>query len=108
MQIFGDDVAKQGSVGAGRRNAGWQMAARCATALVGGYAAAAGFASLLARLMPVARAEATLWGMIVSFLLFACFGLWAFHEARLARVVAVIWSGAIAAGTIVALLGPRA
>lgn len=84
------------------------MTTRCTTALIGGYAAAAGFASLLARLLPVERAEATLWGMILSFLFFACFGLWAFHEARLARVTAVIWGSAIVAGTIIVLLGPRA
>lgn len=83
------------------------MTARCATALVGGYAAAAGFASLLARLLPIARAEATAWGMILSFLIFAGLALWAFHEHRLARVAATIWGSALASAALVLLLGPR-
>lgn len=83
------------------------MVARCATALVGGYAAAAGLATLLARLLPVARVEATVWGMIVSFALYAVIGLWCFHEPRLARVAAVVWSVALLAGGAAWLLGVR-
>ncbi len=83
------------------------MAARCLTALVGGYASAAGLATLLARLLPVARVEATAWGMILSFLLYAAFGLWAFHERRLARVASVIWGTAIVAGGMALVLGVR-
>ena len=83
------------------------MAGRAFTALVGGYAAAAGSASLLARLLPVARAEATAWGMILSFLLFASLGLWAFHEPRLGRVALTIWGVTIACAVIVWLMGPR-
>lgn len=83
------------------------MTARCATALAGGYVAAAGIASLLARLLPVARAEATAWGMILSFLIFACLALWAFHESRLTRVAIVVWGSAAISAAIVLLLGPR-
>ena len=83
------------------------MAARCATALLGGYAAASGLASLLARLLPMSRAEATTWGMIVSFLIFAVLSLWAFHERRLARVVGIIWGAAAVSAAGVLLLGPR-
>jgi hypothetical protein len=83
------------------------MSARCLTALLGGYAAASGIASLFARLLPIARVEATAWGMILSFLVFASLGLWAFHEPRLARVAAVIWgSAALSIGAAV-LLGVR-
>ncbi|HUD92376.1 ketohydroxyglutarate aldolase [Sphingobium sp.] len=82
----------------------WGMVARCATALIGGYAAAAGIASLGARLLPIARVEATLWGMILSFLIFAALGLWAFHERSLPKVALVIWSSALlSAGTTIAL-----
>lgn len=84
------------------------MALRAATALVGGYAAAAGSASLLARLLPVARAEATAWGMILSFLIFAMLGLWAFHEVQLTRVVVILWGLAAACIALTLLLGPRA
>ncbi|MFS2108583.1 iron transporter [Sphingomonas sp. Sphisp140] len=83
------------------------MAGRCLTALVGGYAAAAGLATLLARLLPVARVEATGWGMILSFLFYGAFGLWAFHEPRLARVAGVIWGTAVIAGGAAFLLGVR-
>jgi len=86
---------------------GWHLAARCLTALVGGYAAAAAIASLGARLLPIAAAEATAWGMILSFLLFAVLGLWAFHEHRLGRVALVIWGTALASVAILLLLGPR-
>lgn len=83
------------------------MTGRCLTALLGGYAAAAGVASLIARLLPVARAEATLWGMIVSFLLYATIALWAFHEPRLARVATWIWGSAILSISLSLLMGPR-
>lgn len=84
------------------------LALRALTALVGGYVAAASIASLLARLLPIARAEATAWGMILSFLVFVALGLWAFHEARLSRVALLIWGSAVVCIAITLLLGPRA
>jgi len=84
------------------------MVARCLTALAGGYAAAAAAASLVARLLPVAPVEATVWGMILSFPLYAAVGLWAFHEHRLGRVATVVWGTALAAGTACWMLGTRA
>lgn len=83
------------------------MVARCVTALVGGYAAAAGVASLGARLLPIARVEATLWGMILSFLIFACFGLWAFHERSLLKVASIIWGSALISTGFTLAMGPR-
>jgi hypothetical protein len=83
------------------------MTARCLTALLGGYVAASGLASLLARLLPIARAEATAWGMILSFLIFAMLALWAFYERSLTRVAGVIWGSAIVAIGVVFLLGVR-
>lgn len=83
------------------------MTARCVTALAGGYAAAAGLATLLARLLPATRPEATAWGMILSFLIYAALGLWAFHEPRLLRVAATIWGAAALSIGIVLLLGIR-
>ncbi|MFC3440410.1 hypothetical protein ACFOKF_04210 [Sphingobium rhizovicinum] len=83
------------------------MTARCLTALVGGYAAASALASLLARILPVSRAEATAWGMILSFLIYALLALWAFHERRLHRVAAVIWGSAILSVGLLWLMGPR-
>lgn len=83
------------------------MTGRCLTALLGGYAAASALASLLARLLPIARAEATAWGMILSFLIFAVLALWAFYERSLPRIAGVIWGSAIAAAGAVFLLGVR-
>ncbi|MET0365311.1 MAG: iron transporter [Sphingobium sp.] len=78
------------------------------TAIAGGYAAAAGVAAFFARTLPVSRAEATGWAMILSFLLYACLMLWSFHEARLSRVVATIWGIAVLSAGVVWMLGPRA
>jgi hypothetical protein len=83
------------------------MTARCLTALVGGYAAAAGIAPRAARILPVDRLEATIWSMLLSFALYAALGLWAFHEPRLTRVAAIIWGGAILSGGAALLLGMR-
>lgn len=83
------------------------MVARCLTALVGGYAAAAGIASLVARLLPIARVEATLWGMILSFLIFASLGLWAFHERRLTKVALLIWGSALLSAGLAWAMGQR-
>lgn len=83
------------------------MTARALNALFGGYAAAAALAALLARLLPGSPAEASAWGMILSFLLFAGLGLWAFHERRLTLVAGVLWGAALMAGGAVLLLGTR-
>jgi hypothetical protein len=83
------------------------MAARCVTALFGGYAATSAVVSLLARLAPIARVEATGWGMILSFPIFACLGLWAFHEPRLPRVAAVVWGSFAVCAAILLAMGPR-
>jgi fructose-bisphosphate aldolase class 1 len=80
---------------------------RCVTALVGGYAAAAGLAALAARTLPIDRLDATMWALILSFAVYAGIGLWAFHERRLVRVAAVIWGIAILSGGAMLLLGMR-
>lgn len=84
------------------------MVRRCVTALIGGYAAAAGLASLLARLLPIAAVEATAWGMIASFLIYALLALWAFHEQRIGRVALLIWGCALVSIALVWMMGPRA
>lgn len=83
------------------------MSARALTALLGGYAAAAALCALLARLLPGSPEEASAWGMILSFLLFAGLGLWAFHERRLVVVASVLWGAALLAGGAMMLLGTR-
>ncbi|MEG8039573.1 hypothetical protein QP166_09540 [Sphingomonas sp. LR60] len=83
------------------------MLVRCVTAFLGGYALTATVATLVARLLPISRVEATLWGMIPAFLFYATIGLWCFHEPRLARAAAAVWGGAIVAGIALWLLGVR-
>ena len=83
------------------------MAVRIATALVGGYAAAAALATLAARLLPIDRAEATSWAMILSFAVYCGVALWALHERRLARVMLAVWGTALVAASLAYLLGVR-
>jgi hypothetical protein len=90
------------------RPAAVAMSLRCVTALLGGYAAATGIATLIARLLPVARVEATLWGMTLSALCYAVLALWCFAEARLARVMATVWGIAIVTIALAWALGVRA
>lgn len=90
-----------------QRGAPMAMALRCVTAVLGGYAASAGTAALFARILPIARVEATAWAMIVSFLLYACVALWAFHEQRLLRVCIGIWGTAAVTIGLALLLGVR-
>jgi len=90
------------------RPAALAMLARCTTALLGGYAATAALVSLVSRLLPLSRAEATAWGMITSFLVYAVIGLWCFHEPKLARVAALVWGVALVTGGAVWLIGTRA
>lgn len=83
------------------------MVLRCVTALLGGYAASAGAAALVARVLPIARVEATSWAMILSFLFYACVALWAFHEQRLLRVCILIWGIAVVTIGLALLLEVR-
>lgn len=83
-----------------------RMTARAISAIVGGYAAAAGSVSLLARIVPIDRAEATMWAMTLSFIVYAAIILWAFHETRLRHVVVAIWGTAIGSAAALFLLGP--
>jgi hypothetical protein len=89
------------------QSGGAAMTLRCITALLGGYAASAGSAALVARLLPVERVEATSWAMIISFLFYACVALWAFHEQRLLRVCILIWGVAAMTTGLALLLGLR-
>jgi len=84
------------------------MTVRVASAFVGGYAAASGVAALSARLLPIDRAEATVWAMIFSFAIYAALILWTFHEQNLARAALVVWGLAVITGGAAWLLAPAA
>ena len=91
-----------------RRSSGWVMAARWTTAIVGGYAASAALAALLARLLPIARVEATSWGLIAAFAIYTALLLWCFREPKLGRVAALVWGIALIGGGAAWALGVRA
>jgi hypothetical protein len=68
------------------------LAFRIAAAVLGGYAFAAAASIWLSYVLPAARADATLTGLLVSFALFAAAIVWAF-AARTARRA---WLGLLA------------
>ncbi len=86
----------------------WPMVLRCLTALIGGYAATAGLSALSARLLPIDRAEATGWALILSILLYPVIALWCFHEPRLGRILAGVWGSALLCAALLWWLGVRA
>lgn len=94
------------------RNSGWgsraQMTVRVTTAFLGAYAAASGIAAIAARLLPIDRAEATVWAMILSFAIYAALILWTFHEQHLARAASMVWGVGVITGGVAWLLGPAA
>lgn len=94
-----------------RWRAGFAMAWRWVTAVVGGYGFAVASAMLTARALPVSdattRVEATGWPMVLSFLVYAGIGLWSLHEGRLGRVSAVVWGSALVMAAILKLWGVR-
>jgi len=98
-------MSKAGATARRGGGASLAMSLRCVTAVLGGYAASAGTATLIARVLPIARVEATIWAMIFCFLFYACLALWAFHEQRLLRVCVGIWGIAVATISLVLLLG---
>src|SRR5262245_19599823 len=89
------------------RSPGLHITARALTALIGGYAATAASAALAARLLPVARVEATAWAMNLSFLVYGVIVLWVFADTRLKVVLLGVWGTAAIAGGAMLALGPR-
>lgn len=62
------------------------VASRTVLAAVGGYIAAALTTAGLARWLPIARVEAVVAGMLVSFAVYAVVAIFAFAVARVSRV----------------------
>jgi hypothetical protein len=62
------------------------VASRIVLAAVGGYVAAALTAAGFARWLPIARVEAVMTGMLVSFAVYAVVVIFAFAVARTSRV----------------------
>lgn len=74
--------------------------ARGLLALLGGYAVAACWAAALARLLPGAKADATLVATMAAFVVYALAAIWA-YAARSTLRAAV---GLLAAGALAALI----
>lgn len=68
------------------------LVARIAAALFGGYALAA-LASMATLALPVPRADGVLWGMLASFIVYACAVLWVFAVRSARRA----WAGLVLA-----------
>lgn len=67
----------------------WMVTSRAVAAVAGGYVLAALSAALLAVILPLPRADATLTGTMLSFLVFACAVIWVFA----ARTATRAWVG---------------
>jgi hypothetical protein len=77
---------------------------RVVLAVIGGYAASAGFVAILSVILPlagVARSEAVILSSMLGFVLYVVFLLWGFAERRLWRLCLVL---ALAAGSGLAAL----
>lgn len=79
-------------------NAALNVISRACAAILGGYLIASAFAILLAEVLPMPRAEATLTGLLFSFAFYTTVVIWAYAQRNLRRV----WAGVL--GTS-ALLG---
>lgn len=67
----------------------WVVASRALAAILGGYVLAALSAAALAVFLPLSRADATLTGTMLSFLVYACAVVWVFA----ARTATRAWLG---------------
>lgn len=67
----------------------WVVASRALAAILGGYGLAALSAAALAVFLPLSRADATLTGTMLSFLVYACAVVWVFA----ARTATRAWLG---------------
>lgn len=89
MNLLNDDLRARLSV-----------ASRIAAAVIGGYALASAFSSLLALTLPMRQHEATLMALVLSFLWYAIAVMWVFH----ARSVTRAWIGMVVPAAVLALL----
>ncbi len=67
------------------------VAVRAVAAIGGGYAVSALWATALALYLPVPRAEASLTGIMVSFVVYPCAAMWVFAARSAARA----WLGLV-------------
>ncbi|MBK0024727.1 iron transporter [Stenotrophomonas sp. S48] len=78
--------------------------ARGLLALLGGYAVAACWAAALARLLPGAKADATLVATMAAFVVYALAAIWAYAARSTLRAAVGLLAGGIVAVLIAWLL----
>jgi len=85
-----------------RASAGYRVgiAARAVAAIGGGYLLAALASTLLALVLPLARADAVIIATMLAFVVYTCAILWVFATASAARA----WTGLLAACGLCAVL----
>ena len=86
------------SVVRGQRQGGWDVAVRVILAIPGAYATTAACTMLLARTIPAARLDATLWSTITSFGIYAALVMWVFAASNALRAGLVLLAIGVLAG----------
>ncbi|MBL8269245.1 DUF3649 domain-containing protein [Steroidobacter sp.] len=76
------------------------VASRALAAIVGGYALTALATFALARLLPLARAEASMTATLLSFVIYACVVIWVFATRTAWRA----WLGIVAPAAVLGAL----
>jgi hypothetical protein len=76
---------------------GVDVAARIVLAIPGAYYASAACAMLMARTLPAARLDASLWATILSFAVYCALVIWIFAAASALRAAAVVAAIGLAA-----------
>jgi len=84
--------------GKGRGRNGLDVAARVVIAIPGGYAVMAACTMLLARVLPGARLDASLWATLLSFAIYAALVVWTFAAPTALRAGLVVLAIGVLAG----------
>lgn len=87
-----------GQSGIRKRRSGLDVGLRVAIAMFGGYAAMAACTTLLAKVWPGQRLDATLWSTILSFGVYAGLVVWTFAARSALRAGLVVAAVGLAAG----------
>lgn len=83
---------------------GWSLLSRSAAAVFGGYALASAAGLFVAAVMPQTRADAALFGIQLSFAIYALAVIWAFAEPDLRRVWRMLLGASALLGGVGGLL----
>ena len=87
-----------------RRDGAGELLARLAAAVFGGYLLSVAVSTSLSLVLPMARADAVLTGLLVSFTVYALAILWAFAVRSLSRMWLGLLGLAVACGVLTGVL----